>query len=179
MNRLLSVLTIIFFLMSVSSCSQVTEITKTLWGSSTRALEEARQEAISKTYQCSYAECFEAVLRLGQTFAKSEEEKALLEKEPKKDEASSKPAVPGMVPIDQKGSLIIFIQNKEKGHIVFVGIPGSVNTTEVGVFFVPGKDNTVRLEISSLSTNAKKKTAELIFAELDKQFKEVPKAPNP
>jgi len=42
----------------------VTETVKTIWGSSTRALENARVDAISKSYRCSLDDCFESVLLL-------------------------------------------------------------------------------------------------------------------
>lgn len=37
---------------------------RVLWGSSTRALEEARDQAISKTYNCDFDACYDAVLEI-------------------------------------------------------------------------------------------------------------------
>ena len=56
------------FLLSVlfllSGCAQATESLKTIWGSSTRALEKARDEAIRKTYYCGFNECYDTSLKL-------------------------------------------------------------------------------------------------------------------
>ncbi len=46
----------------LSGCGHVMELTKTIWGSSTRALEEARIDAVRKTYGCGFEECYDAVL---------------------------------------------------------------------------------------------------------------------
>ena len=45
-----------------AGCASVVEVPKTFWGSSTRALEEARVNALSKTYACSFRDCYQAVL---------------------------------------------------------------------------------------------------------------------
>ena len=45
------------------------ETVKVIWGSSTRALEEARGEALSKTFHCSVDECFNSVIKLTHTEA--------------------------------------------------------------------------------------------------------------
>ena len=122
---------------TLGGCAGVQETAKVLWGSSTRALEEARSEAISKVYQCHYEECYKEVLKIAE-----------LEK------------------------LEVFIKDKVKRHIVLIGIKGSVNTTEVGVFFTELNDREVRVEVSSLSTNAKKKVSEMIFPQLGQVFTE-------
>lgn len=44
---------LVFLIISLSGCSPI-EFTKTIWGSSTRALESARGEAIVRTYDKSY-----------------------------------------------------------------------------------------------------------------------------
>ncbi len=49
---------------SLSGCSHVSEISKTFWGSSTRALDKARAEALSKDFSCTFSECFETVLNI-------------------------------------------------------------------------------------------------------------------
>ena len=46
----------------LTGCSRVLDVPSTIWGSSTRALEEARVDALSKTYSCSFRECYQAVL---------------------------------------------------------------------------------------------------------------------
>lgn len=57
----------IIFALSLGGCAlinQVTEPVKVIWGSSTRALESARAEALSKTYSCEYNVCYDAVLEI-------------------------------------------------------------------------------------------------------------------
>ena len=53
-----------FFLFSIAGCARLAEVPKVMWGSSTHALEEAREEALRKTYQTNFGECFEAVLTI-------------------------------------------------------------------------------------------------------------------
>ncbi len=53
-----------FFFFSIVGCARLADTPKVLWGSSTRALEEAREEALRKTYQTNFGECFEAVLTI-------------------------------------------------------------------------------------------------------------------
>ena len=57
-----------------------------------------------------------------------------------------------------------------RGYLVLMGIKGSVNTTEVGVFFVEVNDTQTRVEIASLSTNAKRLVAKSLFHGLDVSF---------
>ncbi len=63
---------------------------------------------------------------------------------------------------------LIFQKDEVRGHVVVMGIPGYINTTEVGIFFVEISDNEVRIELSSLSTNAKRAVAKALFVGLDK-----------
>ena len=55
-----------------------------------------------------------------------------------------------------------------------MGIAGNVDTTEVGIFFDDMGQGTVRVEISSLSSTAKRKVAKAVFAELEKHFSTPP-----
>ena len=57
--------------------------------------------------------------------------------------------------------------------IVVMGIEGNVDTTEVGIFFTQPNLTTVKLEVSSLSSNAKRRVAQVIFDELDLRFSSV------
>lgn len=141
-----------FILMVVCLCSSCSvldtgeEFAKTIWGSSTRALEKARDNAITKTYDKSYWECVRNSL-----------------------------AVVG------RKKWIIFKKDEIRGYMVLMGIKGSVNTTEVGVFFDELSDTQTRIEVSSLSTNAKRKVAKALFHELDIIFgflpPDVPESP--
>ena len=118
-----------------SSCVLVDtgeEFAKTLWGSSTRALEHAREGAITKTYDKPYWDC-----------------------------------VHGVITVVRQEKWVIFKKDEIRGYMVLMGIKGAVNTTEVGVFFDELSDSQTRIEISSLSTNAKRKVAKALFHELD------------
>ena len=127
-----------------SSCSvwdNTVEVGKTIWGSSTRALEQARDNAITKTYDKSYWDC----VRSSIAFAKKH--------------------------------WVIFEKDEIKGYMVVMGVKGCVNTTEIGVFFDELSDNQTRIEISSLSTNAKRKVAKALFHGLDIAFGYLPPDP--
>jgi hypothetical protein len=142
-------------------CRSLVEPVKVFWGSSTKALEEARAEALKKTYQCSQAECMDVVVEM----TKVKKPEPTVEKI---TEIKDKAAVEE-VPLN----LRLFQQNRKKGLLVVMDVPGAINTTEVGVFFVPQENALTRLEISSLSELAKVNAAQLIFAELDKHFNPV------
>ena len=157
---------VVFF---ISGCAQIQETTKTIWGSSTRALEEARAEALAKSFSCSFDECYAAVLDLGRkdnakTLAyegaiKTEQ----TESEEEKEKAKASP---------EPGFFDIFIQNPIKRHVVVMGIHGNVDTTEVGIFFTRLKPKVTKIEIASLSSTAKRKVADAVFNALGNLYPE-------
>lgn len=120
------------FITSICGCAHVKEFSKTIWGSSTRVLEEARENALIKTYDKGYWDCFKAALS-----------------------------------VVKKKKYVVFQKDEVRGYMVIMGIPGSVNTTEVGVFFVELNDHQTRIELSSLSTNAKRLLAKGLFHGMD------------
>ena len=132
-------LSIVFLAVVLSSGCVVVrggeEVGKTFWGSSTRALEKAREKAIVRTYDQDYWQVFREAIKA----------------------------------VDKKRYLI-FKKDEVKGYMVLMRIAGSVNTTEVGVFFVELGEKQTRLEISSLSTNAKRIVAKNLFHLLDIAF---------
>ena len=65
--------------------------------------------------------------------------------------------------IAQKKDYTVFIQDRYQRVIVVMGIPGNVDTTEVGIFFTWVDDKTTRVEVSSLSSSAKRKVANAIL----------------
>ena len=136
---------LVIMVLFLTGCAQVKELSKTFWGSSTRALENARKDALSRDYPCSVDECFDAVLSL-----QKEGTSALT---------------------NRLGIFDVFIKDRNQRHIVVIGIEGNVNTTEVGIFFNQIDPKKVKVEISSLSTSAKEKLATAIFKELDLRFK--------
>lgn len=158
-------------------CAQVTETAKTIWGTSTAALERARADASRKTYQCSFSDCYAAVLGLGRTEEEKEaQEKMLAEAKTEQAEPAGiagveveKEIVHGHVPGDQK-FFDVFLKDPRQGHIVVIGIQGNVDTTEVGIFFEETGPSAVKIEISSLSTTAKRRVAQAVFDALDKRF---------
>ena len=129
----------------LSGCAVVDggiEVGKTFWGSSTRALEKARTNAITKTYDKPY---WDTVRAAHEVIAKNRYE--------------------------------VFKRDDVHGYAVLMGVRGSVNTTEVGVFFVEVGENQTRIELSSLSTNAKRMVAKNLFHGLDIAFGLIPPDP--
>ncbi len=119
----------------IGGCAGVRDIPKSIWGSTTRVLEEERTNALIKTYDKNYWDCYKAAL--------------------------------GVV---NKKKLVLFKKDEVRGYMVLMGIPGSVDTTEVGVFLVELGDQKTRIELSSLSTNAKRLLAKTLFHGMDIAF---------
>ena len=119
------------------------EFGKTLWGSSTRALEAARDKAITKVYDKSYWDCVRSSIAVA----------------------------------DKKQHWVIFKKDEIKGYMVVMGVHGCVNTTEIGIFFDELSDTQTRIEVVSLSTNAKRKVSKALFHGLDIAFGYIPPDP--
>jgi hypothetical protein len=140
MTRLYALLIVV----GLSGCMVIdagVETTKTIWGSSTRKLEQGRNNAITKTYDKSYWDVVKASHDIAAKY------------------------------------YTIFKEDAVKGYMVIMGIKGAVDTTEVGVFFVELADNQTRIEITSLSTNAKRLVSKNLFHQLDIAFELVPPDP--
>ncbi|HOW36150.1 MAG TPA: hypothetical protein PL155_07035 [Candidatus Omnitrophota bacterium] len=116
-------------------CAHISEGLKSFWGSSTKALEDARIDAARNIYTGSWNDCFDQVLAI----AKEEE-------------------------------LTVFIRDKNKKRIVLMGIPRTINTTEVGVFFSDLGSGKAEVEVVSLSIEAQEIASEIIFSGLEKIF---------
>jgi len=129
-----------------TGCSFIQETARTVWGSSTRALEKARVDAVSGTFACSVEECFQRVTALSRSAVKQEGKGA------------------------QTGLFDLFLSDPVRGVIVVMGVPGQVDTTEVGIFFQEMDARTTRVEVSSLSSRAKRTVARRVFADLANQF---------
>ena len=144
--RFIITVAIIFACSSCASLHQAgdntVELGKTIWGSSTRALEAARDRAITRTYDKPYWDCVRSA-------------KAV---------------------VDQK-KWVMFKKDERKGYMVLMGVKGCVDTTQIGVFFVELSDTKTRVEISSLSSNAKRKVAQGLFHGLDIAFGLLPPDP--
>ena len=130
--------------MTLSGCAPVKEGVQVFLGTSTRALEEARVTAETRTFSCGFWECYEAVLSLAHN-----------------EEAE---------PLSEKKYFRVFTKDPVESHIIVMGVPGNINTTEVGIFFSqPGRE-AIRVEIASLSSSAKERVAEVVFNELSIRF---------
>lgn len=136
--RFILIAAIVFLCSSCTAWDNTVEVGKTIWGSSTRALEQARDHAITKTYDKPYWDCVRSAI----TYSKKH--------------------------------WVIFQKDEIKGYMVVMGVKGCVNTTEIGVFFDELSDNQTKVEISSLSTNAKRKVAKELFHGLDIAFGYLP-----
>jgi hypothetical protein len=142
-----------------SGCARILDVPRVLWGSSTRALEEARSDAIAKTYRCSLNDCYDAVLGLAR--GSKNEKPVVTETE-------------GFVVQTGRTEVFdVFINDRKRHRLVVMGIPGNVDTTEAGIFFSQPTLTTVKIEVSSLSSSAKRTVSEKIFEELDLRFSPV------
>ena len=150
--RLVHVFIIFILLTSIQGCA-VKETAKKIIGSSTQTLqEEAAKDPITKTFYCSYQDCFETIMRLGryQPSAKP------WEKPPEIDE----------------GIFNVFMSDlyANPPYIIVMGVEGNVDTTEVGIFFTRTTLETIRVDVSSLASTAKRTVAKIVFEELGTKF---------
>ena len=150
-----------------TGCAAFQEEAKLLWGSSTKTLEGVRGESVGRSFSCSWEQCFDAVIN----YANIQVEQLLVE-----DINVSTMNQP-VKSTDQKTitvkNLEVFLQDRNRKVIVVMGVPGSVNTTEVGVFFTATKNAGTLVEIASLSTAAKVRVADILYTELGTHFKEI------
>jgi len=163
-----NILKLVFLICLIAfvGCSFIEETGRVIWGNSIKAMEEARVNAISRTYQGNFDDCFEAVLNLARNksdvFVESEEDDD--EDVEFGDEEEYSP--------EEVGTFDVFAKNPVKGYIVVMGIKGNIETTEVGIFFTEVGRRTIKIEVSSASTTAKDKVASYVFKELGLQFTE-------
>lgn len=144
-------------------CSPL-EMVKSIWGSSTRRLDLERANAVSHTYSCKFDECFDGVLDIAR---KSEEntDSSTAVKEPADDAVQF-----GVVSKNATEKFEVFLQDRTKGVIVVMKVPGNVDTTEVGIFFSRVRSNETTIEVTSLSTSAKRKVADFIHEALSERY---------
>jgi hypothetical protein len=149
MKNRLKIISIVFIAAFLTAgCAHIVETSKVLWGSSTRALEESRSEAVKKTFLCEMNACTDAILELTKVDSK---------------------AVP-----PKTAAFKVFLTKKEIPLIVIVGVSGGTDTTEVGLFFTKIDANTTRIEVVSLSESARINASNMIFTELAKKYFEAP-----
>ena len=180
MNKNIKIYGLVFLLIALAGCASVEETAKKVWGSSTQALDEARVDALVKSFTCSYDDCFQAVLKYandekGQN-ARSYNSygEVTLRKTPVENDSLEGDAVKKEdTAMDVVGTYDVFLKDSAKGHIVVMGIEGNVNTTEAGIFFTRIKPQETKVEISSLSTTAKVRVSDMVFGELARLYPEV------
>lgn len=140
MKRRYSIVFLLAWVVSLSGC----ETLKSIWGSSTQTLEAAIPNGISRTYVCGFRDCYQAILALDH-----------------KDQTR--------LPKTKK-YFDVFLKDPVRGRIVVMGIPEQVDTTEVGIFLTEESSGGIRMDVTSLSTQAKEKVATAVFNELDSSF---------
>lgn len=140
MNRQIIIFLIIGFFLS--GCA-VTEPFKSFLGISTKALENAKSQGISKVYDCEKDACFEktlAVLKNMKTY----------------------------IHIKNKEKGIITAMNFRKKDNSEE--PDETDTTELGIFFEKQDINKTKITITSLSTVLLNEYAQKIFDNIDKEL---------
>lgn len=159
-------------LVGCAGMAGIEEVGKTVWGSSTRALEKARTQAITQEFRCPPQQCFDKVVAFVADIEKGPPEYL----NPKTGVDAKEAGY--VAPNDQHEkafaspfpTLQIFIKDTRRHVVVLMGVPGAIDTTEVGVFFTAQGEGRTKVEISSLSKLAKIRAAEIIFSELNKTF---------
>lgn len=144
MKKTVLILCAVGAIVSVAGCETV----KKVMGTSIAHLQTARAEAMTMSFDCSFADCFDSVLTLSRNEYMGD-------------------SLSGEKPFET------FQKDRVRGYVVVMGVAGNIDTTEVGIFFIE-MQNGVRIEISSLSTAAKEKVAKAIFRELNLKFNRNP-----
>jgi len=138
------IMKIILILISISillaGCGWIADAPRTAWGSSIRVLSNKRSEAETGIFMCHRDEFFNAVMKMTYAF--------------------------GAKKTDDAQQFILFAKDPDKKYMIIMGVPDSVDTTEVGLFFDEINDQQTRLEVSSLSTRAKRTAARIIFEQI-------------
>ncbi len=135
MNKIL--FTFILFA-SITGCEHIKEIPKQIWGSSTQALEKARQDAVRRYYQCNISDCREM-----------------------------------LYDIIQENEMTLFLEKEKENFMVLMNVYEDVtDTTEVGIFLTDIGATQTKVEITSLSSKAKDRAAQVIFGALAEKYEE-------
>jgi hypothetical protein len=70
----------------------------------------------------------------------------------------------------QAESMLLFVNDLPNQRLMLLHVPGSIDTTEVGVFFTPAAPAQTTVEIASHSLEARDTVARLLFPALEKLF---------
>ena len=152
MSKFLVSLVALGVLASLSGCA-VKDAVKKVAGTSTSTLQENRAQGLSQTFFCTYQDCYNAIIALGRR------------PDPVKPWIHDDSPDPGV--------FTIFMSDlyANPPYIILMGIEGSVDTTEVGVFLERLTDDTIRVDVSSLASGAKRTAAQIIFKHLENNFR--------
>lgn len=69
-----------------------------------------------------------------------------------------------------ENKLLVFVKNPAARTLLLMNIPGSIDTTEVGVFVTETKPGESKVEVSSRAPFAKDTASKLLFKALDTRF---------
>ena len=154
----------------IAGCAWFPEPVKVVLGTSTRALEEARTDSLSKVYRCSFDECFDGVLSLERHGKKITTEEYKKEEDEKENPSKESLALTPKVEDDELYE--VYSKDPIRGIIVVMGVRGHIETTEVGIFLSRYSPSSIKVEVTSLSTPTKEQVANFLFKKLDKTFSE-------
>ncbi len=175
--------------LTLGGCSGAVETAKVIWGSSTQALERSRPDAVKETLRCPVNQCYAAILDVVERQKKIEQALAQKAKPDTPTAAAANSSYSATnQPVIQKSENIdlaplrelhVFLKDPKRNLIVLMGVPGSIDTTEVGIFLTTAGDGATLIEIASLSKLAKAKVAEILLPELKKTCPVVAPPPAP
>ncbi|MEW5894676.1 MAG: hypothetical protein AB1650_02795 [Candidatus Omnitrophota bacterium] len=120
---------------------------RSVWGSSNRVLTNLRKNTEPRAFGCDREKVFNAVFEMTRPYGKK-----------------------GL----DSDKYVLFSMNREKGYMILMNVPGAVDTTEVGVFFDSAGAGQTRVEVTSLSSRAKRTVEEAVFARIGSACSPVP-----
>ncbi len=144
MIKLVKILLVVCGVVFISSCSFIVESVKKVAGVSTESLDKARASADIARFSCDIDECMDVVVGL----SKSVGEGAFV----------------------RSKKFDIFREDRVGAVIVVMGVKGSINTTEVGIFFSKYTSTQTQVDVSSLSSTARRTVSPAVFDALGAQF---------
>ncbi len=135
----------------LSGCVTVKEMGKGFMGVSTQVLEDKRNDALKKSFDLGYSDCYAKV-------------KDILAKDVLVKNALAKDTLD-----KETNAPYIYAEDAEKKMIAIYLSP--TDTTPVGIFFTDQAGPNTLIEISSPSTYAKEEVANIIFTGIDELIK--------
>lgn len=71
----------------------------------------------------------------------------------------------------------VFISDRANNRIVVMGVPGGIETTEIGIFITPLKLKESKIEVVSLSSIAQATVSSVLFDALGRTYLEIKEIP--